>query len=100
MDDEIGVAAYRRSEMRVAAQVEAEVAVVLVAVLGLRLGAQDHFVDQGLDRLSAHLRQDAVEMRGPDALALGQLDADRAQELDQIVELLRVRRVMGAIEER
>ena len=41
MDDEIGVASNGRSEMRVAAQVEAEMAVVLVAVLGLRLGAQE-----------------------------------------------------------
>ena len=39
-------------------------------------------------------------MRRADALALGQFDADRAQELDQVVELLHARRVMGAIEQR
>ena len=100
MDDEIGVAPDGRSEMRVPAQVEAEMAVVLVAVFGLRLRAQNHLVDQGLDRLPAHAAQDAVEMRRAHALALRQLDADGAQELDQIVELLHARRVMGAIEQR
>ena len=53
MDDEIGVAADRRGEMRIAAQVEAEMAVVLVAVFGLRLRAQHHLVDQRLDRRTA-----------------------------------------------
>ena len=38
-------------------------------------------------------------MRGPDALAFRQLDADGAQELDQIVELLGARRIVGAIEQ-
>ena len=100
MDDEVGVAADRRGEMGVAAQVEAEMAVVLVAVFGLRLGAQHHLVDQSLDRLAAHAAEDAVEMRRAHALALGQLDADGAQELDQVVELLDARRVMGAIDQR
>ena len=99
MDDEIGVAPDGRSEMRVAAQVEAEMAVVLVAVFGLRLGAQNHFVDQSLDRLAAHAAQDAVEMRRAHALALRELDADGAEKLDQIVKLLGARRVMGAIEQ-
>ena len=100
MDDEIGVAPDGGSEMRVAAQVEAEMAIVLVAVFGLRLGAQHHLVDQRLDRLPAHAAQDAVEMRGANAVSLSELDADGAQELDEIVELLGARRVMGAIEKR
>ena len=54
MHDEVGVAADRRGEMRVAAQIEAEMAVVLVAVFGLRLGAQHHLVDQRLDGLALH----------------------------------------------
>ncbi len=37
MHDQVGVAADRRGEMRVAAQVEAEVAVILGGVFGLRL---------------------------------------------------------------
>ena len=51
MDDEIGVAADRRGEMRVAAQIEAEMAVILVGVFGLRLRAQHHLVDQRLGGL-------------------------------------------------
>ena len=58
MDDEIGVAPDRRGEMRVTAQVEAEMAVILVAVFGLRLRAQHDFVDQRLDRLALHPAQD------------------------------------------
>ena len=49
MHDQVGVAADRRGEVRVAAQVEAEMAVVLGGVFGLRLGAQHHLVDQLLD---------------------------------------------------
>ena len=71
MDDEIGVAPDGRGEMRVAAQIQPEMAIVLMAVLGLRLGAQDHLVDQGLDRLPAHAAQYAVEMRGANAIAPG-----------------------------
>ena len=100
MDDEIGESANGRSEMRVAAQVQPEMAIVLVAVLGLRLGAQHHLVDQRLDRLPAHAAQYAVEMGGADAVAPGELDADGAQELDEIVELLHARRIMSAIEQR
>ena len=59
-------------------------AVVLVAVFSLRLRAQNHLVDQGLNRLPAHVAQDPVEMRRTHALALRQLDADGAKELDQI----------------
>ena len=56
--------------MGVAAQIEAEMAVVLVAVFGLRLGAQHHLVDQRLDRLALHPAQNAVEMGRADAIAL------------------------------
>ena len=46
VDDEVGVAADRRGEVGVAAEVQAEVADVLRAVLGLRLGAQHDLVDE------------------------------------------------------
>src|SRR4029078_10925543 len=42
MDDEIGVAADRRGEVRVAAQIEAEMAEIVVAILGLRLASQHY----------------------------------------------------------
>ena len=44
--DQVGVAADRRGEMRVAAQVQAEVAEVLGGVDRLRLRAQHHLVDE------------------------------------------------------
>ena len=44
--DQVGVAADRRGEMRVAAQREPEVPVVLGRIFGLRLGAQHHLVHQ------------------------------------------------------
>ena len=100
MNDQVGVAADRRGEMRVSAQIEAEMAVVLVAIFRLRLGAQHDLVDQRLDRLPANAAEHAVEMRGAHPIALGELDADRAQELDEIVELLDARRVMRAVEKR
>ena len=70
MHDEVGIAADRRGEMRVAAQVESEVAVVLGRVFGLRLRAQHDLVDQLLVLAALHPRQDAVEMRRPHAWPL------------------------------
>ena len=58
MDDEIGVAADRRGEMRIAPQVEAEMAVILVGVFGLRLRAQHDFIDQRLGRVALHARSE------------------------------------------
>ena len=49
MHDQVGVAADRRGEMRVAAQVEAEMAVILGRIFGLRLRAQHDLVDELFD---------------------------------------------------
>ena len=43
---QVGVAADRTGEMRIARQGEAEMADVVGAVLGLRLAAQHHVIDQ------------------------------------------------------
>ena len=59
MHDEIGIAADRRGEMGVAAQVEAEMAVVLGGIFGLRLRAQHHLVDQLFDVAAFDAREDA-----------------------------------------
>ena len=59
MHDEIGVAADRRGEMRVAAQVEAEMPVILMRIFGLRLRAQNDLVDDVLVLHALHARQDA-----------------------------------------
>ena len=70
--------------MRVAAQIEAEMAVILVGVFGLRLRAQHDLVDQRLGRLAAHAREHAVEMRGPHVLALGEFDAERGEKVAEV----------------
>jgi len=62
--DEIGVAADRRGEVRIAAEVQAEMAVVLRRVLGLRLGAQHHLVDEDLVLRARDGAQEPVEDAG------------------------------------
>ena len=62
MHHQVGVAADRRGEVRIAAQIEPEMAVVLRRVFGLRLGAQHHLVDQLLVLGAAHARQNLVEV--------------------------------------
>src|SRR5262249_27626065 len=65
MDDEVGIAADWRGEMGVAAQVEAEMAVVLRRIFGLSLRAEHHLVDQLLRVVALHAREDAIELLGP-----------------------------------
>ena len=72
MHHQVGVAADRRGEVRIAAQVQAEVAVVLRRVFGLRLRAQHHLVDQLLVLGAFHAREDLVEVARAQRLALGQ----------------------------
>ena len=88
MDDEVGIAADRRGEMRVAAQVEAEMAVVLGAYSAWACERSTTSLTSGSCSVALHPGEDAVEMRRPQRLALGELDADRAQELAESVELL------------
>ena len=99
MHDQIGVAADRRGEMRVAAQMQAEMAVILRDIFRLRLGAQHDLVDDVLVLGAAHLRENIVELHRLDHLALGELDADGRQKLRQRVELLDRGLVMGAIDQ-
>ncbi len=54
MDDEIGITADRGSEMRVAAQIETEMSVILDDIFGLRLGAQHDFIDEMLVFAAPH----------------------------------------------
>jgi len=70
MDDEIGVAADGRREMRVAPKIEAEMPVILVGVFSLRLRAQHDFVDQSLGWIALHASQNSVELRRANTLAL------------------------------
>ena len=83
MDDEVGVAADRRGEMRVAPQIEAEMADIVRRIFGLALRAQHHLVDQLLVVGALDALQDLVELRGPQLRAAGQRQADGLQELAQ-----------------
>ena len=65
VDDEVGVTADGRGEMGVAAEVEAEMPVVLGGIFGLRLRAQHHLVDELLHVAALHPRENAVELLGP-----------------------------------
>ena len=62
--------------MRVAAQVEPEMPVVLGGIFGLRLRAQHHLVDQLLDVAALHAREDAVELLGAQRAGLRQRDVE------------------------
>ena len=61
MHDQIGVAADRRSEMGIAAQIEAEVAEIFRRIFRLRLAAQHDFVDQPFDIAAFDAGEDAIE---------------------------------------
>ena len=100
MHDQIGIAADRRGEVGVAAQIEAEMAEIFRRIFGLRLGAQHDFVDQPFDVAAFDARQNAVEAVRPQRAALRQRNIERAQELAQRVELFRRRLVVHAIDQR
>ena len=86
--------------MRVAAQVQAEMAVVLGRVFGLRLRAQHDLVDEELVLGALHASQDAVEQRRLQRPLRRQLDADRGQHLAQRPHLLERGLVMDAVDQR
>ena len=85
--------------MGVAPQVEAEMAVVLGRVFGLRLGAQHHLVDEDLVFRAVDARQDAVEQRRLQRALLRQLQADRGQHLAQRAHLLQRGLVVDPVDE-
>ena len=72
MHHEVGIAPDRRGEMRVAAQIEAEMAIILGGVFRLRLRAQHHFVDQRFRLVAFHHRQDAIELGRPQRALFGE----------------------------
>ena len=87
VDNEIGVTADRRGEMRIVAQVKTEMAVILDGIFRLRLGTEHHFIDEMLVIGAFYTGENAVELRGTKNLALGKLDADGGQKFGKIVEL-------------
>src|SRR5690606_17677301 len=87
MDDQVRVAPDRRGEMRVTAEIETEVANILGAVLGLRLGAQYDLVDEIRSRQRFRLSQNAIEVCRPQ-LSWRQSQIQRLQELPERRKLL------------
>src|SRR5579872_4116326 len=71
MDDQIGIAADRRGEMRVAPQIEPEMAEILRRIFSLRLRAQHDFIDQPFDVAAFDTRQNAIEPIRTKRAALG-----------------------------
>ena len=86
--------------MRVAAQVQAEMAVILGGIFGLGLRAQHHFVHQRFGIMALDLRQHAIEQRGPQRAALGERQIERLQEFLQVVNLLQRRFVVHPVDQR
>src|SRR5215218_1188710 len=62
---EVGIASDRRSEMCIAAQVQAKMSVIFCGVFSLRLRAQHHLVDQRLGFAAAYALKNSIELNRP-----------------------------------
>ena len=62
MDDQIGIAADRGSEVRIVLKRQTEVTDVIRVILGLRLRTQDDLVDQEAGRKLFGFLQDMVDL--------------------------------------
>ena len=101
MHDQVGVAADRRGEVGVAAQVQAEMADIVGRVDRLRLGAQHHLVDDVCVRAALARSQDAVEVaRRATACALGEAAGRASQEVAQRSSFSLRGRVVHAVDQR
>ena len=85
--------------MRVAAQIQAEMAVILMRIFRLRLRAQNDLIDDILVLQPFTRARMALKWAARSALALGELHADRRQKLRQRGELFARRFVMGAVDQ-
>ncbi len=100
MHQQVGVAADRACEMRVARQGQPEMADVVRAVGCLRLAAQHHLVDQRRLGRVGHRAQHAVEVARMHLTARRQRHAHPVQEAAQVLQLLLRRRRVDAIDAR
>jgi hypothetical protein len=99
VDHEIRIAPDRRGEVRVAHQVEAEVAEIVRRIVGLHLGAQDHLVDDvGMGAVAGHVEQ-PVEALGAHGLALGPGDRQGGEEIHQGQQLHVAGRLVHAVDQ-
>ena len=86
MHDQVGIAADRRSKMRVAAQIQSEVPVVFCGIFRLRLRAQDNLVDQLLGIAAFHASENAVEQFRFQNAAFRERNIERGEEFAQTPE--------------
>ena len=100
VDDEIGIAPDRRGEVRIAPQIQAEMADVLRGIFGLALRAQHHLVDEMRVLRSRDAVEDRIELRCAQRPLLRQPDVEGTQELPQGDDLLDRRLVVDAVHER
>ena len=100
VDQQVGIAADRRGEVRVAAEREAEVARVLGPVIGLRLAAQHRFHDLRLLGLVGDVLEHAVEQAGRDHLAEREAVAEGRHVFLERDQLLAARRLVDAVDHR
>ena len=100
MHDQVGVSPDRRREMRVAPQVEAEMAIILRRIFRLRLRAQHHLVDKRFVILAADLAEHAIEQGRAQGTTLRKRQIKRFQEFLEIMNLLLGRFVVYPIDKR
>ena len=100
MNDQIGITAYGRSEMRVRRKGETEVPLVRGLVDGQRHAAQQHGFDQVAVVAARDQFHDAGVVAGLRVHAAAQLQAEFAEEQVQVAEFLLVRPLMVAEQRR
>src|SRR3546814_20729019 len=97
MNDQVGIAADRRGEMRVTTEREAEMPRVGRAVIGLRLAAQYRFHDLRQPVVARKAVDQPVEDRGRDDLPKREALVERVEIIIQADELFAARRLMEAV---
>ena len=100
VDEEVGIAADRRGEVRVAWQREPEVAKRLGRVARLHLGAQHLLHDLGARVMIADARENMVEGRGLDHLAKRELDLESGEIVLEHDQFLAARDLVDAVHDR
>src|SRR5262245_15254779 len=86
--------------MRIAAEVQTEMAIVLGRIFGLCLRAQDDFVDELLSVSSLYARQDPIESFGLEYAAFGEGDVERRKEFTQRLHLFDRRLIVHPVNKR
>ncbi len=98
MHKEVGIAANRRGEMGVGRIAETEMAQILRLIDGLHQRTDQHRLQQMPVRSRRKLSQDLLIVSGGRFLATRKKQTQSTEELPQLLELVRVRAFVDAIE--